>query len=123
MYTGSYQPDALREQEVKQVEGHANTNGTCEDKAATGAFDLQPVLTGAMLTLRPLHADDFASLFAAAADPLIWEQRPVPTRYEHAVFAEFFAGAMASGGALLVLDNATGAVVGSSRYYDWDPAR
>jgi len=26
-----------------------------------------------------------------------------------------------SGGGLVVVDNATGAVIGSSRYYDWNP--
>ena len=43
-------------------------------------------------------------------------------RYQRQVFESgFFAGALASGGALVVTDNSTGKVVGSSRYYDWNP--
>ena len=33
---------------------------------------------GAMLSLRPLRPDDFDALFAAASDPLVWEQHPEP---------------------------------------------
>jgi RimJ/RimL family protein N-acetyltransferase len=86
------------------------------------AFDLQPVLRGPTLTLRPLLAGDFDALLAAASDPLVWEQHPQPTRWRREVFAEhFFAGALASGSAFVVLDNASGAIIGSSRYYDWQP--
>ncbi len=54
---------------------------------------------------------------------MIWEQHPEPLRYQRQVFESgFFAGALASGGALVVTDNSTGKVVGSSRYYDWNPA-
>ena len=55
-----------------------------------------------------------------AADPLIWEQHPNPTRWQREVFRTYFEGAMASGGALFVSDVATGAPIGSSRYYDFD---
>jgi hypothetical protein len=34
-------------------------------------FDLQPVLKGELLELRPLRAEDFHDLYAVAADPLI----------------------------------------------------
>jgi RimJ/RimL family protein N-acetyltransferase len=84
-------------------------------------FDLQPTLVGATLSLRPLAAEDFEPLFAAASDPLIWEQHPEPTRYQRKIFEGFFATALASKGALLVSDNASGEAIGSSRYYDWDP--
>ena len=83
-----------------------------------GAFNPQPTLSGKLLTLRPLRADDFEVLFAAAADPLLWEQHPQFDRYKREVFEKFFEGAMASGGAFLALDQATGEVVGSSRFYD-----
>ena len=54
-------------------------------------FDLQPILTGTLLRLRPLREEDWDDLFAVASDPLIWEQHPVPDRYKEEVFADFFA--------------------------------
>jgi RimJ/RimL family protein N-acetyltransferase len=72
--------------------------------------------------LRLLRDDDLDALHAAAADPLIWAQHSEKDRHERPVFERFFARAMASGGALAVLDAATGRVIGSSRYYDWNPA-
>jgi RimJ/RimL family protein N-acetyltransferase len=86
------------------------------------AFNPQPVLAGQLLTLRPLRGDDFDALYAVASDPLVWEQHPVSTRYQPAVFRGFFDEAMASGGALLALDRATGAVIGSSRFHGYDAA-
>jgi RimJ/RimL family protein N-acetyltransferase len=84
--------------------------------------DWQPSLADDRLRVRPLVADDFEPLYAVASDPLIWEQHPSPTRYQREVFRNYFEGAMASGGALLVSDAATGAPIGSSRYYDHDAA-
>jgi RimJ/RimL family protein N-acetyltransferase len=81
--------------------------------------DWQPTLVGETLLVRPLRADDFAALAAAASDPLLWSQHPEPNRHEPAVFARFFAGALASGGGLLVLDAAGGEVLGASRFYEW----
>jgi RimJ/RimL family protein N-acetyltransferase len=83
-------------------------------------FDLQPTLTGELLELRPLRHEDFADLYAVASDPLIWEQHPARDRYEEEVFREFFREALASGGALLVLDGKDGHVIGSSRYHGFD---
>ena len=57
----------------------------------------------------------------AASDPLIWEQHPEPLRYQRQVFERFFAGALASGGALLVTDKTSGDAIGTSRYYEWNP--
>lgn len=50
-------------------------------------FDLQPVLKGRLLELRPLRAEDFHALYAVAADPLIWEQHPMRDRYKEEVAA------------------------------------
>ncbi len=84
--------------------------------------DLQPTLVGRRITLRPLHEDDFESLYTAAADPEVWVQHPDSTRYQRTAFEErFFRGAIASGGALAVIDNAGGSIIGSSRYYEWEP--
>jgi RimJ/RimL family protein N-acetyltransferase len=84
-------------------------------------FELQPHLTGELVEIRPLREDDFDELFAAAADPLVWEQHPDSDRYKPEVFRAFFRDAMASGGAVLVRDRTTGRVVGSSRYFGHDP--
>jgi hypothetical protein len=86
--------------------------------AMTSSFVLQPVLVGELLSLRPLSPLDFEPLYRIAADPLIWEQHPQRTRHERAVFAQYFEGAMKSGGALVVQSRQSGALIGCSRYYD-----
>jgi RimJ/RimL family protein N-acetyltransferase len=85
--------------------------------------DLQPTLEGELVTLRPLRAEDFQDLYAVASDPLLWEQHPVSDRYKPDVFAAFFREALESGGALTAIDKADGRVVGSSRYYGYDPEK
>ncbi|HTA74702.1 MAG TPA: GNAT family N-acetyltransferase [Gemmatimonadaceae bacterium] len=85
--------------------------------------DLQPTLEGELVTLRPLRAEDFQDLYAVASDPLLWEQHPASDRYKPDVFAAFFREALASGGALIAIDKADGRVVGSSRYYGYDPEK
>lgn len=84
------------------------------------SFDRQPVLRGDLLELRPLRTDDFEALFRVAADPLIWEQHPDRNRYQEATFRAFFEEGLASGGALVALDRATGHIIGSSRYHGYD---
>ena len=86
-------------------------------------FDLQPVLKGEMLELRPLRADDFEELYAVARDPLIWEQHPASDRYKEGVFTEFFRGALESGGAFVAVDSKTGRVIGSTRFHSYDEER
>ena len=80
-------------------------------------FDAQPTLHGELVNLRPLREEDFDALHAVASDPLIWEQHPASNRHELSVFRDFFRDAIASGGALLVTDARTGAVLGSSRFH------
>lgn len=87
------------------------------------AFDRQPQLLGEVLELRPLRAADFEALFRVAADPLIWEQHPDRDRYQEATFRAFFEEGLASGGALVAIDRATGRIIGSSRYHGYDAAR
>lgn len=83
-------------------------------------FDLQPILKGELIELRPLRAEDFHALYAVASDPLIWEQHPNTDRHNEVVFREFFREAMESGGALIALDAKDGRVIGSSRFYEYD---
>lgn len=83
-------------------------------------FDLQPVLQGELLELRPLRKDDFPDLYAVASDALIWEQHPASDRYKEDVFKEFFREALASGGALIAIDSRDHRIIGSSRFHAYD---
>ena len=85
-------------------------------------MDGQPVLNGDRLTLRPLTPDDWQALFAVASDPLIWDIHPAHDRWQEPVFRAFFADALAGGGAVAVIDRASGAIIGSSRWQGHDPA-
>jgi len=79
-------------------------------------LDRQPHLTGDLLELRPATPDDFDALFAVASDPLIWELHPAHDRWQEAVFRRFVDDGLASGGMLVAIDRASGAIIGSSRY-------
>jgi N-acetyltransferase len=87
-----------------------------------GNFDFQPTLRGWLIDVRPLRPEDFESLFAAASDPLIWEQHPESDRYTREVFQKFFDGAIESKGAVAVIDRKSDRVIGTSRYYNFDAA-
>ncbi len=84
------------------------------------SFDLQPILNGQLLELRPLRPEDFDDLYAVASDPLIWEQHPSKDRYKKEVFEEFFREALESGGAPIAIDSRHGQVIGSSRFHGYD---
>ncbi|HWT12778.1 MAG TPA: GNAT family N-acetyltransferase [Allosphingosinicella sp.] len=86
-------------------------------------FDLQPVLEGQRLKLRPLAPEDFNALYAVAADPLIWEQHPARDRHRREVFLDFFREALESGGALAAIDRVDGRIIGSSRFHGYDSRR
>jgi N-acetyltransferase len=86
-------------------------------------FDLQPVLKGELLELRPLQAEDFDDLFAVAADPHIWEQHPIKDRYKEEPFRIFFREALESGGTLIAIDTRERRTIGSSRFHGYDGER
>lgn len=86
-------------------------------------MELQPTLRGELLELRPIRPDDFEELFRVGSDPLIWEQHPESDRYQEPVFRRFFDGALESGGGLVAIDRATGAMIGSSRYFGYDATK
>ena len=86
-------------------------------------FELQPTPENELVKLIPLKEEDFESLYHVASDPLIWKQHPNNNRYQREVFEKFFSSAIDSKGAFLVINNKNGEVIGSSRYYEYDPAK
>jgi len=85
------------------------------------SFDLQPNLKGELIELRPLTPEDWDDLFAVASDPLIWEQHPENDRYKKDVFQVFFSEALESGGAFVIIDVKSQQIIGSTRFYGYDP--
>ena len=85
-------------------------------------MDRQPVLEGERLVLRPLTEADWDALYGVASDRELWAVHPSHNRWQEPVFREFFADALAKGGALAIVDRTTGAVIGSSRFQGHDPA-
>lgn len=79
-------------------------------------FPLQPTLQNELVTAIPLKPEHFDVLFAAASDPLIWEQHPNKNRYQLKDFSVYFEGGIKSGGAFLIKDSKSGEVIGSTRY-------
>ena len=84
------------------------------------AFELQPILEGEILRLRPLQAEDWDELNPVGSDPLIRELHPSSYRYKEEVFREFFRGGLESGGALVVIDRKDERVIGSSRFHGYE---
>jgi Acetyltransferases, including N-acetylases of ribosomal proteins len=86
-------------------------------------FESQPHLKGKLIELRPLAPDDWDELFAVASDSLIWEQHPERDRYKEDVFRIFFKDALESGGAFVIIDRKTQHIIGSTRFYGYDPEK
>lgn len=84
-------------------------------------FPLQPTLQNEQVALNPLLEGDFEALYAVAADSRIWEQHPNRDRWKREVFQNYFEGAMKSGGAFKIMNVLTGEIIGSTRFYDFDP--
>ena len=72
--------------------------------------------------VRPLRVGDFDQLYVVAADSLVWEQHPDRERWREHVFRAYFDDHLASGGALTVVDRATGKSIGATRYDNHDAA-
>ena len=79
-------------------------------------MDRQPVLEGERLVLRPLREDDWEALYGVASDRELWAVHPSHDRWQEPVFRAFFDDALAKGGALAIVDKASGALIGSSRF-------
>ncbi|MCJ2183905.1 GNAT family N-acetyltransferase [Novosphingobium sp. 1949] len=80
------------------------------------AFARQPVLTGARLTLRPLTEADWEAFRAIASDPLVWAQHPSHDRWQPEILRAYFEAALERGGALAIIERASGALIGSSQF-------
>ena len=57
-------------------------------------FDLQPVLAGPNVRVRPIRTDEFEALYAVASDPLMWAQHPAKDRAQRGVFEAWFGEAV-----------------------------
>jgi len=79
-------------------------------------MDRQPVLEGERLLLRPLTEADWDALYGVASDRELWAVHPSHDRWQQPVFRAFFDDALTKGGALAIVDKASGAVIGSSRF-------
>jgi N-acetyltransferase len=77
---------------------------------------MQRVLQDGAVLLRPMTPHDFDALFAVAADPLIWAVHPAYDRWQEPVFRAFFDEGLALRGAMVILDKASGAIIGHSRF-------
>ncbi|PZR26287.1 MAG: N-acetyltransferase [Citrobacter freundii] len=84
--------------------------------------NIQPLLENEKAILIPLKDEDFDVLYAVASDPKIWEQHPNKDRWKKEIFQNFFNGAIESKGAFKIIDKATGAVAGSTRFYEYNRA-
>lgn len=84
-------------------------------------MNLQPTLQDDKVILKPLQPEEFEELLAVSSDPLIWEQHPNPDRWKREVFRTYFDGALASGGAFMIREKASGKAIGCTRFYDHDP--
>jgi N-acetyltransferase len=83
--------------------------------------DFQPTLVGPTITIRPISADDWPELFAAGSDPEIWKVHPVRDRHTEPGFRKFFDSAVDSKMGFVFFDRATNRLIGSSRYYGYEP--
>ncbi len=84
-------------------------------------FSIQPTLETDRILLAPLTEEDFDALYNVAADPKIWEQHPNKDRWQKEIFANFFKGALQSGGAFKIIDKDSNEFIGSTRFYDYNP--
>jgi N-acetyltransferase len=83
-------------------------------------INMQPYLENEELIIKPLSEHDFEVLYPVAADPKIWQQHPSKDRWQKEVFRDFFALAIKSQGAFLIIDKTNNEVLGSSRFYDYN---
>jgi RimJ/RimL family protein N-acetyltransferase len=84
-------------------------------------FDKQPLLHGELVRLRPLIATDYDELYSVASDPELWTLHPARDRWREPIFRPLFQASLESGGAMVVIDNGSDRIIGSSRYHVPEP--
>lgn len=84
-------------------------------------IDIPESLSGTIVDLSRMVAEDEVALTQAASDPEIWAGHPARDRFKPEVFAPYFASLLQGGGTLVARDKA-GRVIGCSRYYDPEDA-
>lgn len=84
-------------------------------------FNIQPTLKSDIITLCPLLPEDFENLYNVSSDPAIWASHPNKNRWKREVFQTFFEGAIQSGGAFKIVHQTSGKIIGSTRFYDYNP--
>jgi RimJ/RimL family protein N-acetyltransferase len=108
---------------IATANGRGDTAYNAQIRPVPKPMNLQPHLSNALVTLQPVLESDFDALYAIASDPQIWVQHPNPMRYQRAVFENYFAGALESKGALLIYRTRGRALIGCTRYYDFDASK
>jgi N-acetyltransferase len=96
---------------------------TVDDMGA--AWRMVPTLIGAHVRLEPLQASHATGLREAAADGELWKLRftSVPAPHEAAAYVDRALARHVAGKALpFLVRDAGGAIVGTTRLYDLDPA-
>ena len=74
--------------------------------------------------LELINPNDFDALYAAASDPLLWEQHPEADRWKRFKFQRFFDGGIANDlGCFVISEKRSGRPAGSSRFYGYDEAK
>src|SRR5947208_7041964 len=85
--------------------------------------DFQPTLVGTTVSVRPIMGADWPELFVAGSDPEVWKVHPVRDRHTEPGFRKFFDGAVDSKMGFVFVDRSTSQLIGSSRYYGYEPDR
>ena len=81
--------------------------------------NLQPCLTGHLVTLKPMRANDWLEMFKAASNPRTWADHVKHDRYKEEVFRRYFEDSLSSESALTIFDSNTNKIIGTSRYHEY----
>lgn len=81
--------------------------------------NLQPTLIGSLVTLKPMHRQDWDGMFKAASNPRTWADHVKRDRYKENVFKPYFNSGISSGSAMSIFDNKTKKIIGTSRYHEY----
>lgn len=87
----------------------------------TDVFEPQPTLEGRYVRMRAIEESDLEALYALANDPAVWEQHPASNRYQRPIFETYFRDHLLAGKALVAFDIETDAMIGASRFNDYNP--